>query len=160
MHSLKNCIGPTIRIGREILCLLYVRFSKNRPLGWFFLVVAMSGRLSVCVFVPFPCNFFQRLSLALRSHDKIPASHWSPLFRGQLGRMSGNPTSGRKSYHLMVGFPTTGLKSYHWLDILLLVWGPTGWKSYYRLEILPFLNTGNPMICHVQTVFTAMNSEL
>ena len=27
--------------------------------------------------VPFSCHLFQGLSLALRSHDKIPASHWS-----------------------------------------------------------------------------------
>ena len=26
MQLLKNCIGPTIRIGREILCLLYAGF--------------------------------------------------------------------------------------------------------------------------------------
>ena len=32
--------------------------------------------LSVC---PFSCDFFQGLSLALRSHDQIPASHWSTL---------------------------------------------------------------------------------
>ena len=58
-------------------------FSPNQPLGRFGLVVAMS----VCVFltlfvydfVPFPCNFFQGLSLALRSHDQILASHWSIL---------------------------------------------------------------------------------
>ena len=29
--------------------------------------------------VPFSCNFFLGLLLALRSHDQIPASHWSTL---------------------------------------------------------------------------------
>ena len=48
-------------------------FSKNLPLGRFFYRVAMSGCLCV---VPFPCKFFLGLSLALRSHDQIPASHW------------------------------------------------------------------------------------
>ena len=33
--------------------------------------------MSVCVSdVPFPCNFFRGLLLALRSHDQIQASHW------------------------------------------------------------------------------------
>ena len=54
------------------------RFSKNRPLGRFFLVVAMSVclsvYLSVCLSVPSPCDFFRGLSLALRSHDQIPVA--------------------------------------------------------------------------------------
>ena len=29
MQPLKNCIGPTIRIGREILCLPYAGFFKD-----------------------------------------------------------------------------------------------------------------------------------
>ena len=33
-------------------------FSPNRPLGHFGLVVAMSVRVSVCLSVPFPCDFF------------------------------------------------------------------------------------------------------
>ena len=33
--------------------------------------------LSVYISVPSPCNFIQGLSLALRLHDQIPASHWS-----------------------------------------------------------------------------------
>ena len=34
--------------------------------------------LCVCVFLfPISCVFFRGLSLALRSHDQIPASHWS-----------------------------------------------------------------------------------
>ena len=89
--------------------LLFVNqcFSKNRPLGRFFLVVAMSiyiyicplfmstiygigqlGRFDhrvamsvVCLCVPFPCNFFRGLSLALRSHDQIPASDWAAVSR-------------------------------------------------------------------------------
>jgi hypothetical protein len=31
------------------------------------------------MFVPFPCNFFRGLSLALWSHDQFKASHWSNL---------------------------------------------------------------------------------
>ena len=34
----------------------------------------MSVCLSVCAI---GCSFFQGLSLAFRSHDQIPASHWS-----------------------------------------------------------------------------------
>ena len=40
-----------------------ILFSKNRPLGRFFHIVAMSVYLSVCLFVPFSCYFFE-------------ASHW------------------------------------------------------------------------------------
>ena len=29
MQPLQNCIGPTIRIGREILCLPYAGFKKK-----------------------------------------------------------------------------------------------------------------------------------
>ena len=43
----------------------YIDFSPTLPSG---LVDVMS-----VIF----CNFFQDLSLALRSHDQIPASHWS-----------------------------------------------------------------------------------
>ena len=35
--------------------------------------------LYIYLSVPFPCEFFRGLSLALRSHDQIPASHWSTL---------------------------------------------------------------------------------
>ena len=53
-------------------------FSKNRPLADSFIESRCpSVCLSACLFVPFPCNFFWGLSLALRSHDQIPASHWS-----------------------------------------------------------------------------------
>ena len=40
--------------------------------------------LSMCLFIclsVFPCNFFRGLSLALRSHDQTPASHWLKKFR-------------------------------------------------------------------------------
>ena len=30
MQRLQNCIGPTIRIGREILCLPYAGFFKDK----------------------------------------------------------------------------------------------------------------------------------
>ena len=51
--------------------------NKNLPLGRFFLIVAMSVRPSVSIYlVPSQCDFFRGLSLALRSHDQIPASHW------------------------------------------------------------------------------------
>ena len=50
-------IGATIRIGQEIRCLLYAEFSKNGPLGRFFLVFAKSvhGKI-VCLSVPSPCD--------------------------------------------------------------------------------------------------------
>ena len=32
MQPLKNCIGPTIRIGRESWCLLYAGFFSSKPL--------------------------------------------------------------------------------------------------------------------------------
>ena len=32
MQPLEHCIGPTIRIGREILCLLYAGFFITQPL--------------------------------------------------------------------------------------------------------------------------------
>ena len=56
-------------------------FSKKQPLGRFFLVVAMSvyTYIYICldyISVPFSCNFLWGLSLALRSHDQIPASNW------------------------------------------------------------------------------------
>ena len=35
--------------------------------------------VSLYVSVPFPCNFFRGLSLALRSHDQFEASDWSTL---------------------------------------------------------------------------------
>ena len=44
--------------------------------------------LYVYVYVPFQCNFFQGLSLALRSHDQFKASHWSTL----LPHPPSNPT--------------------------------------------------------------------
>ena len=54
-------------------------FHQLGPLGRVGLVVDMSVCVCVCLFVPFPCDFFRRLSLVLRSHDQIPASHWSTL---------------------------------------------------------------------------------
>ena len=61
-----------------------VCFHQLGPLGRVGLVVAMSVCLSVCLFdVPFPCNFFQGLSLAFRTHDQIPASHW-PCYTGSV----------------------------------------------------------------------------
>ena len=54
-----------------------MRFSKNRTLGRFFLVVAMSVYKYVYISVPFSYLLFQGPSLALRSHGQIPASHWS-----------------------------------------------------------------------------------
>ena len=45
-----------------------MNFHRIGPLGGFGLVVAMF----MCMYV---FNFFQGLSLVLRSHDQIPASH-------------------------------------------------------------------------------------
>ena len=55
--------------------LSWLRFSKNRPLADSFIE---SRCPSVCLSL-YICDFFQGLSLALRSHDQIPASHWSTL---------------------------------------------------------------------------------
>ena len=44
-------------------------FHQLGPLGWVGLVVAISVYV---YYVPFSCNFFRGLSLALRSHDQIP----------------------------------------------------------------------------------------
>ena len=54
MKPLQNCIGPSIRIGQEILCHPYSGIHKLGPLGRVGLVVAMC----VCLSVPFSCNFF------------------------------------------------------------------------------------------------------
>ena len=55
--------------------LLLVIFSPTRPSG-----MSWSSSCDVRVlslFFPFPCDFFQGLSLALWSHDQFEASHWS-----------------------------------------------------------------------------------
>ena len=78
-NSCVICAVSTLDKISYILCNLSDKFSKNRPLGGFFLLVAMSVCLSVCLSVPFPCNIFKGLSLALRSHDQFKASHWSTL---------------------------------------------------------------------------------
>ena len=49
-------------------------FSPTQPSG-----PSWSGSRIVCLCVPFSCDFFLGLSLVLRSHDQIPASHWSTL---------------------------------------------------------------------------------
>ena len=62
--SSSSCIGPTIRIGREIQCLPYAGFSSNRPTG----PIRSSSREvcpwltgCVCVFVcPLPMRFFSK----------------------------------------------------------------------------------------------------
>ena len=52
---------------------IFFLFFKNRPLADSFIE---SQCPFICVFVcPFSCDFFWGLSLALRSHDQIPASH-------------------------------------------------------------------------------------
>ena len=53
-------------------------FTNSAPLGQ----VGHRGAMSVCGdvclwFCAIGCSFFRGLSLALRSHDQIPASHWS-----------------------------------------------------------------------------------
>ena len=72
----KQCIFGGNRVEKII-----APFSPNRPLGRFGLVVAMSVSANWLGGwdVPFPCNFFRGLSLALRSHDQFGASHWSTL---------------------------------------------------------------------------------
>ena len=59
----------------DIKLKLFVSFFTNSaPLGRVGHRVAMSVCLCVCAI---KCIFFRGLSLALRSHDQIPASHWS-----------------------------------------------------------------------------------
>ena len=50
-------------------------FSQNWPLGRLFLVVAMSMYISICLL---PMQYFQDLSLALRSHEQFQASLVNP----------------------------------------------------------------------------------
>ena len=82
----KNCESYIQSLQRKLLVMAtsfqQSTFSPTRPSGpsW-----SSSHRVcrSVCLFVglsvPFSCNFFQGLSLVLRSHDQILASHWSTL---------------------------------------------------------------------------------
>ena len=63
---------------------LWVKFSPTRPSGP---ICSSSRHVRVCVFiclcVPFPCDLFWGLSLALRSHDQFEASDWSTLLHYQ-----------------------------------------------------------------------------
>ena len=45
-------------------------FSPNRPTGQLW-SSSRNVYMSICLYVPFPCDFFQGLSLAHRSHDQI-----------------------------------------------------------------------------------------
>ena len=62
MQPLQNCIGPTIRIGREILCLPYAEFFLLYfLLQWIVLVVLMGlvavvSKVVVVVAVKFVVN--------------------------------------------------------------------------------------------------------
>ena len=63
-------------IVNEADCIFFKKFSPILPSGpsW---SSSRDVRLCFCLYnVPFPCDFFLGLSLALRSHDQIPASHW------------------------------------------------------------------------------------
>ena len=51
-------------------------FSPTRPSGPSWSSSRHVRLLFVCLSVPFPCDFFQGLSLALRSHDQFEVSHW------------------------------------------------------------------------------------
>ena len=67
MQPLRNCNGPTSRIGREILCLPYAGFffSTNRPTG----PIRSSSRdvrMSVCLCVcPLPMRFFSSVEVKM-----------------------------------------------------------------------------------------------
>ena len=65
-----------VSVATQHICSIH--FSPTRPSGpsW---SVSRDVCLYVYVYVPFPCDFFRGLSLALRSHDQIPASDWSTL---------------------------------------------------------------------------------
>ena len=65
LQPLQDCIGPTIRIRREILCLPYAGFSPNRPTGP---IRSSSCKvcLCVCVFVcPHPMRFFLSVEIKM-----------------------------------------------------------------------------------------------
>ena len=87
-----------------------LRLFKESALGRFFHTVTMS----VCVFAtcPFSCNFFRGLSLALRSHDQVPASHWSTL-----------PST----------TPPIFIESAHWADLIIESRCP-----YVCMSVCPF----------------------
>ena len=59
---LKKQLGPVGRVGLEVA----------KSVWWSVVVV-------ICVFVPFPWDFFRGCSLALWSHDHFEASYWSTL---------------------------------------------------------------------------------
>ena len=96
LSDLRHVKKKNIKNFKKMLVLLYAlvkrfivycmrHFHQLGPLGRVGLVVTESVCLCVCLclclclFFPFPCNFFRGLSLVLRSHDQIPASHWSTL---------------------------------------------------------------------------------
>ena len=55
MQRLQNCIGPTIRIGREILCLPYA--------GFFYVVeLAQGGPITM----ELPCLYFDPIPIKTR----------------------------------------------------------------------------------------------
>ena len=59
----QNCIGPTIRIGREILCLPYAGFSSNRPTGP---IRSSSGDVHIYIYIcPLSRIFLRGLRQAL-----------------------------------------------------------------------------------------------
>ena len=63
----------------KIFCTYIYLFSKNRPLADSF-IESRCPYMDIYIYIcPFSCHFFRGLSLALRSHDQIPASHWSTL---------------------------------------------------------------------------------
>ena len=79
-------------------------FSPTRP-HWAELVyespcpcVCVSVCVSVCAIV---CSFFLGLSLALRSHDQIPASHWAtPPFKKKIDKITQPIKKNDKSHNL------------------------------------------------------------
>ena len=70
MRPLQNCIGPTIRIGREILCLPYAGFFSN-------VLYSLQGHTNfISLGQFFIINLICEKTYKLGSdYDKIPHSH-------------------------------------------------------------------------------------
>ena len=73
METLRESQNAALKTSHQLsMCQVVFKESALRPI----LSSSCDVSLYACLFVPFSCNLFWGLSLALRSHDQIPASHW------------------------------------------------------------------------------------